>query len=291
MDKQRTPEWHAQRVLRVTGSRAGAILGMSPWLTADDVLRAMVREYHGAPSEFEDNPAVQFGRNHEKRAMLAFMRESGLNVEECGFYPVLDWLGSSPDGITSDGGVLEMKVPFSCRDGRDFKPLSEQPHYYSQVQIEMFAAAVLHGYFVQYTPPADGVGEHINIERVEFDDEWMAENIPKLKAFHARVLAELDNPAHLEPLRATIITTEAQALLDRIDAAHGAKKAAEDAEKAALAELVTLAGNRDADVCGRKLTLVKREGAISYAKALAELAPGANLEKWRGKGSESWRLT
>lgn len=291
MDKQRTTEWHAQRVLRVTGSRAGAILGLSPWQTADDVLRAMVREYHGAPSEFEDNPAVQFGRNHEKRAMLAFMRESGLNVEECGFYPVLDWLGASPDGITSDGGVLELKVPFSCRDGRDFKPLAEQPHYYAQVQMEMLAADVLHGYFVQYTPPAEGVGEHINIERVEFDEPWIDENIPRLATFRALVLAELDNPAHLEPLRATIITTEAKALLDRIDAARGAKKAAEDAEKAALAELVTLAGNRDADVCGRKLTLVRREGAVSYAKALAEIAPGADLEKWRGKGSESWRLT
>ena len=41
---------------------------------------------------------------------------------------------------------------------------------------------------------------------------------------------------------------------------------------------------------GWMLRIVANE-AISYAKAIAELAPGADLEKWRGKPSSSWRLT
>ena len=83
---QRTDEWFAKRVGRVSGSRAGAILGLSPWQTPDDVLRAMVREYHGAESEFEGNPATAHGNANERRAMLAFMRESGLYVDDCGFF-------------------------------------------------------------------------------------------------------------------------------------------------------------------------------------------------------------
>ena len=89
--EQRTEEWFEARKLRLTGSRIGAILGLSPWQTPDDVLRAMVREYHGAPSEFVDNPAVQHGRDNEQRAVLWFMRETGLHVGPCGETPPRAW--------------------------------------------------------------------------------------------------------------------------------------------------------------------------------------------------------
>ena len=52
-----------------------------------------------------------------------------------------------------------------------------------------------------------------------------------------------------------------------------------------------MADGKNADVHGRKLTLVKKQGSISYAKAIKELLPDADLEKWRGKETESWRLT
>jgi hypothetical protein len=68
------------------------------------------------------------------------------------------------------------------------------------------------------------------------------------------------------------------------------QKESADAEKALLAELVEMADGKNAEVHGRKLTLVKRQGSISYAKAIKELLPDANLEKWRGKETESWKL-
>ena len=52
---QRTPAWYAARKGRVTGSSVGSILGLNPWATSDDVMRRMVREYHGAESEFKGN--------------------------------------------------------------------------------------------------------------------------------------------------------------------------------------------------------------------------------------------
>ncbi|HUH57159.1 MAG TPA: YqaJ viral recombinase family protein, partial [Pseudomonadales bacterium] len=116
---QRSPEWFNQRKMRLTGSRIGAILGVSPWQKPDDVLRAMVREYHDYPSEFVSNPAVDHGNNNEQRALLCFMRKAGLMVEECGFFEYGDRMGASPDGLTSDGGVLELKVPFGLRNQQD----------------------------------------------------------------------------------------------------------------------------------------------------------------------------
>lgn len=294
MIAQRTPEWLEQRKLRITGSRVGAILGLSPWQTPDDVLRSMVREYHGAESEFEDNPAVQWGRDNETRALLAFMRKTGLQVEQCGFFEYGDRMGASPDGITSDGRPLELKVPFSCRNGAPFKPLSEQPHYYAQVQMEMLSTEQEIAYFAQYRAPSgdplsiEYVEEAIEVETVAYDKQWWDWAHPKIDAFYKRLLAELDNSEHLEPLR---ITFDADEIIEEIDHLRKRQKSDSEREKELIAKLVEMADGKNAEVSGRKLTHIKSKGRISYAKAIKDLLPDADLEPYRGKESESWRLT
>lgn len=294
---QGSKEWYKARIGRITGSTVGAILGLSPWQKPKDILRSMVREYHGAESEFVENPAVQWGRDNEARALLAFMRETGLNVEKCGFFPYGEMLGASPDGLTSDGGVLELKVPYSLRNGGEFKPLVEQPHYVAQVQMEMIATGRKHAYFAQYIAPhgdplaPDYVAEKIKIERVELDPFFLDNNMVKIRDFYRLLLSELDNKEHLEPLRVRIDTDRAWFILSEIDRLRAIQKESEEAEKALLAELVEISKGKNAEVHGRKLTLVKRQGTISYARAIKELLPEADLEKWRGKPSESWRLS
>lgn len=295
--EQRTQEWFEQRKSRITGSRVGAILGLSPWQKPADVMRAMVREYHGAETEFTGNPATDHGNNNEQRAMLAFMRESGLEVEQCGFFAYGELMGASPDGLTSDGGVLELKVPFGLRNEQaaQFKPLADQPHYACQVQMEILAAGRTHAYFAQYVAPKgdplshDYVPEQISIERVEADPEWIDRNLPAISAFYALYVEELNNPEHLEPLRVVIETPEAGMLLVELDDIRKRNKADEAREKELLAELVKMAGEKDAMINGRPLTRVDRVGNVQYAK-IPELA-GVDLEKYRGKGSTFWRFT
>lgn len=294
---QGSQEWQEQRVLRITGSRIGAILGLSPWQKPDDVIREMVRQYHGAESEFVENPAVTHGKLNEQRALLCFMRETGLSVEQCGFFEYGERLGASPDGLTSDGGVLELKVPYSLRKGGEFKALADQPHYAAQVQMEMIATGRKHAYFAQYIAPYgdplahDYVAEQIKVERVELDPFFLDNNLNKISGFYRLLLSELDNKEHLEPLRVQIDTDRAWFILSEIDRLRAIQKESEEVEKALLAELVEMSEGKDAEVHGRKLTLVKRQGTISYAKAIKELLPEANLEKWRGKPSEGWRLS
>ena len=297
MIPQQTAEWQQQRTMRITGSRIGAILGLSPWQKSDDVIREMVRQHHGAESEFVENPATQHGRHNEQRALLCFMRETGLDVEQCGFFEYGDRMGASPDGLTSDGGVLELKVPFGLRNGGEFKPLSEQPHYYAQVQMEMLATGRKHAYFAQYIAPKgdplafDYVPEQINIERVEFDPAWIESVLPQIDIFYNRLLAELDNPEHLEPLRVVIDTPEVGSMLAEIDQLRTRQKEDAEREKELLDAIVELCDGKNALVHGRKLTLVERQGAISYAKAIKEYAPDSDLEPFRGKPSKCWRLT
>lgn len=297
--EQRSEEWFEQRKGRITGSRVGAILGLSPWQKPADVLRAMVREYHGAESEFTGNPATDHGTNNEQRALLAFMRKTGLGVDQCGFFPYGELMGASPDGLTSDGGVLELKVPFGLRNEQQaqFKPLADQPHYACQVQMEMLATGRTHAYFAQYVAPKgdplshDYVPEQISIERVEADHSWIDRNLPAISAFYALYVEELNNPEHLEPLRVVIETPESGAIISELDAVRQRQKADAAREKELMASLIEMADGKDALIHGRKLTHVAGRKSVAYAKALEALAPGADLTKWTSTSKDSWRFT
>src|SRR5690554_5733341 len=295
MTAQRTPQWHSERIGRITGSRIGAILGLSPLQKPADILRAMVREYHRAESELTGNPATDHGTANERRALVAFLRETGLGVEQCGVFDYCGRMGASPDGLTSDGGVLELKVPYSLRNGGDFKPLKAQPHYAAQVQMEMLSTGRTHAYFAQYRAPKgdplapDYVEEAILVERVEADPNWIDNNLDAINAFYQRYLAELDNPDHLEPPRIHIDSADAGTLLMELDAIRKRKKEDEKREKEILAELVKMADGKNASIHGRPLTLVERKGSVQYNK-IPELQ-NVDLEQYRGKGSSYWKFT
>jgi putative phage-type endonuclease len=288
-----------KRVGRVTASRAGAILGLSPFAGPDDVLREMVREHHGAEREFTGNVATEWGNQHEADAVAEAEFACGVEFSDTGdqqkFYPYEDWLGATPDGVWDSAGgcllpdgwrlILEVKCPYSARATGKFKPLGDQLHYYAQIQVAMLCAGADACRFVQWSPVA------LDFLQVGKDSEWLAENLPKLKAFHERYLSELDNPAHLAPLRGVIHSEDAAELLAEYDQAKVEIEAATARQKAALDALIALSGESDAEICGRKLTKVVREGSISYAKALKDLAPDADLSDYKGKASEYWRLT
>ena len=83
--EQRSKEWFAQRKGRVTGSVAGAILGLNAHQSPDAILRRMVRDHHGLESEFVGNIATEYGQLNEPMALLAFINKYGYAVNEVGF--------------------------------------------------------------------------------------------------------------------------------------------------------------------------------------------------------------
>jgi hypothetical protein len=232
-------------------------------------------------------------------AQLAFMRETGLMVEQCGFFEYGDRMGASPDGLTSDGGVLELKVPFGLRNEKEaqFKTLQAQPHYYCQVQMEMLATGRKHAYFAQYVAPkgdplsVDYVPEQINIERVYLDEKWIDDVLPQLDGFYKRLLAELDNPAHIEPLRVEIETPESGELIAELEYIKQRKKNDSAREKEIINELVVMANNKNALIHGHKLTLAKNSTRIDYKKALEDMLPDADLSGYESEVKGSWRLS
>jgi len=293
--EQRSPEWFAARRGKITASQVGAILGNSPHTTRHDVMRRMVREWHGLPSEFEGNIATDYGTNNEAGAIIEYQMETANTVEVVGFvtHPdaTEDWAGASPDGLIGTDGGLEVKCPFSLRDPvllHEFKTLAEQPHYYDQVQFSLWVCQRKYWHFFQW---AAG-GKQTKLECVLPDPEWQAHALPRLRQFYAEYLAERDDPEspHLGEKRPIIDTPEAHKLMAEYDQIAEAIENATARKAELLADMVKLAGGKNALFAGRNLTKTDRAGAISYGKAIKELLPNADLEKWRGKPSSFWGI-
>lgn len=284
--EQRSPEWFSARKGRITGSMVGAALGLDPNTSRDEAMRRMVRAYQGLPSEFEGNIATSWGTNHEEEAREAFEYHVGTRVAPATFvvHPTLSWLGASPDGYVDNHALLEIKCPFGLRDKPkpvQFKTVKEQPHYYAQMQIQMYCTDLVACYFWQWTP-----NDH-SLEVVDYDPIWIEVNLPKLEDFYNEFLAICDVPLEekleIDNQALRYMVAEYDMLAKQIEEAEGRRKAILD-------QLVFESAGEDAVICGRKLTKVERAGSVSYAAVVKEHLPSLDLEKYRGKPSTYWTL-
>jgi hypothetical protein len=280
---------------RITASVCGAILGNNPWMTRDDAMRSLVRDALGAEREFSGNVATAHGQANEAGIILEFQMETGLTVTASKFLVPEDdegIFGCSPDGLTSDGGGLECKAPYSLRKAEapaPFKTLAEQPHYRDQCQFSMFVTGRPHWHFMQWCP-------NDTKREVEYPcEEWRRDNLPVLRQFHAELIATINDPdlaaEHLAPRRIVIDTPEAARMLREYMENKERAELLAERQKELLADIVEKCGGKNALFAGAKVTQTNRKGSISYSKAIKALKIEADFEPFRGKGSSFWGIT
>lgn len=284
------------RSKRITASMAGAILGNNPWMTRDDAMRSLVRDALGAEREFRGSPPTEWGNANEAGALLEFQMETGLTVTPAKFTVPEDdegIFGCSPDGWTSDGYGIETKCPFGLRKAAEapapFKRLDEQLHYFDQCQLSMFVTGRKLWHFFQWCPVDTA---HVVVEA---DQTWRDQSLPILRQFHAELIATINDPdlaaEHLAPLRVVIDTPAASKAVREWDEIAEALEQLNERKADLLAQMVDMAGGRDATIAGRKLTLVEKAGSVSYAKVVKEKLKGLDLSPWTGKSSSYWKMT
>ena len=281
MIEQRTEAWHKQRLGMMTGSRVGAILGLCPFNKPDDVMRSMVRAHHGAPSEFTGNVATKWGEFNEQNALFDLSLECDIYFRECGFFvrPDARWLGASPDGI-SDDYILEIKCPFSKREGGEFVSIFNQLHYYAQVQFEMYCAGKSKAVFFQWSP------FNSRIEVVDWESDFIEEALPEVPRFHGVYLEELKNREHLEPKRKPVDYDTGPYLAAKMELERATL--AFESEKEKLLEVAKASGSQMVDFGMVSASLVNRKGAVDYKK-IPQLK-GVDLERYRKKPSSHWAI-
>lgn len=280
--EQRTPEWFAQRRGRITASRVGAILGLSRYRTPEDVMRDMVREWHGAPREFAGNEATHYGEAHEGDAIDAYEQRFGALVMPSPLvvHPAHDWLAASPDGLVGEDGLIECKAPFRAQ----YTHPSDE--YQAQMQLQLACTGREWCDFCVWRE-----GETIHVTRAARDPMWIESNMLALRTFIERFRDTVNSDKLSAPYLADKERRDAEwrEWADMARMAAQRKAAAEQDYKDAVAKLAELAPD-GAKGAGITLSRVERQGTIAYAQALKALLPDADLEPYRGKPSTTYAL-
>ena len=132
---QRSPEWYNARKNRITASEAGKIVGGA----TDSDRKQLLRDKTGYGKPFLGSAATRWGQKYEPVATMVYERDYNTKVIEFGLlpHPTLDIIAASPDGITPEGKMLEIKCPYSrVIDG---KP---KPVYWVQMQVQLEVACL-----------------------------------------------------------------------------------------------------------------------------------------------------
>ena len=127
---QRTTPWYEMRNGMLTASDWGVMLGDNPYSNPDD----LVLKKCGHEKPFRVGPAILWGVKYEEVAVQIYEHRNKVKVIEFGLiqHPTIKYLGASPDGITEDGVMLEIKCPSSR------KITGVPPRYYfDQVQGQL----------------------------------------------------------------------------------------------------------------------------------------------------------
>jgi putative phage-type endonuclease len=131
---QRTPEWYAARMTMITASDIAQALGCAKFGTQKQFF---VKKCGGPEEqkEFDGSlPPLKWGVMFEPVANAVYERLNGVCLHEFGLlrHPEVDYIGASPDGITDDGVMVEIKCPWRR------KITGEVPlQYYYQIQGQL----------------------------------------------------------------------------------------------------------------------------------------------------------
>jgi putative phage-type endonuclease len=162
----------------ITASDAAAAVGENPYSSRQEFIDRKCSNTCGA---FTGNSATLWGEHWEDVALQKYCDTHQKIVYQLNLvqHKTIAWLGGSPDGVTSDGILVEIK----CPPNRKIKPgLHGVPSYYiHQVQMLMHVCDLETCHFVQYKPyMGEFAPEVFEVTTIARDPNWWSTNMPKL---------------------------------------------------------------------------------------------------------------
>lgn len=176
---QRTDEWYAQRLGKVTASRVADLMARTKtgWgaSRANYMAELITERLTGCWAESYTNGAMQWGVDTEAQARAAYEFVRDCTVVEAGFVPHPDvgMAGASPDGYVGDDGLVEIKCPATATHLETL--LSERcpEKYFKQIQFQMACTGRAWCDWVSFDPRLPG-SMQMFIDRVTRDDKAIA---------------------------------------------------------------------------------------------------------------------
>lgn len=176
--EQKSVEWKNQRAYYCTASQHASALGRCKYKSRSECLR----QYAGViRNSFNGNVATRHGERYEDEAIGLYKALRHVDVHHFGMLPFYEhstWLGGSPDGISADGCLIEVKCPYKR------KPTGKVPdHYMPQIQSMMHGLQLKVCHFVEYVPATAWREQTFDIIVVPRDPDYWTTALPLLQTF------------------------------------------------------------------------------------------------------------
>jgi putative phage-type endonuclease len=178
--EQRSPEWYAARLGKVTASRVADIIAKtkSGYSTsrANYMAELVCERLTGKQGDFYQNAAMVWGTETEPMARSAYEAHSGNLVTETGLvlHPSIANAGASPDGLIDEDGLVEIKCPNTSTHIDTLLDEKVPSKYVTQIMWQMACTERKWCDFVSFDPR---MPEHMQlfVKRVESDDDIIIE--------------------------------------------------------------------------------------------------------------------
>ena len=177
MMEQRTDDWFAARLGKVTASRVADVIAKTKTGygagRANYMADLVVERLTGQKASSFSNAAMEWGTEQEPNAKAAYAAKTGILVEDVGFidHPTVAMSGASPDGFAEEG-LIEVKCPNTATHLEYV--LAELPplKYFTQMQWQMACTGRPWCDFVSYDPR---LPERLQllVVRVPRDDDYI----------------------------------------------------------------------------------------------------------------------
>jgi hypothetical protein len=135
---------------------------------------------------------MRWGTENEPMARTQFAAKTGLQASEVGFveHAILKGFGASPDGLTSDGGVLEIKCPQGPKHIENLMANKVPKEYQAQLLAQISCTGRKFAHWVSFHPMFPEASQ-IKIVRFEPTQE-------ELDDFESRIYEFLEEVNELE---------------------------------------------------------------------------------------------
>jgi putative phage-type endonuclease len=175
--EQRTDEWFAARLGKVTASRVADVVAKTKTgysASRENYMADLIVErLTGQKASSFSNAAMEWGTEQEPNARAAYSARTGELVEEVGFidHPAIPMSGASPDGLVNEGCV-EFKCPNTATHLEYLLAGKPPEKYVTQMQWQMACAGRPWCDFVSYDPR---LSERLQllVVRVPRDDDYI----------------------------------------------------------------------------------------------------------------------
>ncbi|HEY1878459.1 MAG TPA: YqaJ viral recombinase family protein [Caulobacteraceae bacterium] len=155
---QRTPQWYAQRLGKVTASRVSHVIAKTK--TGVSALRAnyaadlIAERVTGRPGENYVSGPMQWGIDHEDEARACYQDQFNVEVVEAEFvdHPEIAWSGASPDGYVEADGLIEIKCPNTATHIATLLGMPPATEHLAQMQWQMACSGRLWCDYASFDP-------------------------------------------------------------------------------------------------------------------------------------------